>query len=415
MQRHNCVSTPLILSICFLILFPVCELQATQSLTRILRENWYSIFRNISFYGNIFHVQCIGSIPTLNTRITLHVRFNSSSTNRSPYAGLGWSLPFLESKIFQLNDNLYILYMPDGYIRYFVRDKKNKNRLWGRNRWKADIDDEIIVVSKGTMELTFKKGSLLKLKDQSYNLVFQYKDGRVEKIFERGKCILQIKSEDIPVKKIVLESFDNQKIELEMTTRPYYLPIKKRLKKITVPSLSKITTSEKFVFNFEYSIENDTTYLLKCSDGTLGWDIKTNLAKRIDNNHYKITPAPIDNCSASIEETYKTGSVKAFWQKNDATGKEIVEYYGVRQIESYFISGILKGKKKRSEQHYQGKLLRHYDYSYDDKGRLIRIHGKDLDLIHIYDQDKLAVSIKNGKIKKSYTDNAFLLAKPFLK
>ena len=214
MQRHNCVSTQLILSVCFLILFPVCELQATQSLTRILRENWSSIFRNVSFYGNIFHVQCIGSIPTLKARITLHVRFNSSSTNRSPYAGVGWRFPFLESKIFQLDDNLYILYMPDGYIRYFVRDKKNKNRLWGRNRWKADIDDEIIVVSKGAMELTFKKGSLLKLKDHSYNLVFQYKDGRVEKIFERGKCILQIKSEDVPVKKIVLESFDNQKIEL---------------------------------------------------------------------------------------------------------------------------------------------------------------------------------------------------------
>ena len=200
-----------------------------------------------------------------------------------------------------------------------------------------------------------------------------------------------------------------------MTTRPYYLPIKKRLKEITVPSLSQITTSEKFIFNFEYSIENDTTYLLKCSDGTLGWDIKTNLAKRIDNNHYKITPAPMDNCSAGIEETYKTETAKAFWQKNDTTGREIVEFYGVRRIESYFVSGILKGRKRRSEQHYQGKLLCYYDYSYDDKGRLIRIQGKDLDLIHIYDKDKLAVSVKNGKIEKSYTDNAFLLAKPFLK
>lgn len=57
--------------------------------------------------------------------LPIYAIFNSNSGNNSPYAGVGWTVPLLESRMVQTDENAFRLDKPDGWFRSFYRDKKN--------------------------------------------------------------------------------------------------------------------------------------------------------------------------------------------------------------------------------------------------------------------------------------------------
>ena len=299
--------------------------------------------------------------------------------------------------------------MPDGYVKIFIQDRKKPNLLFSRGGWQATITKDVVIAHNFEQKLTYKSGHLINLKTKDYNLKFQYnQDGVVEKIKEDHKVILEITRNGTTT---TITKLGEAPIILSMSKR--YVP---KLKN-NVFSLSKINFL-KTSLNFEYLFDTNNDPQLKTDSYIFTWDAKTNLAKRVNDYCYNIKSSPSNIvCSAAITEHLpKYERPDIFWQKNDFSGIEVYEAYGVKNITTSFVSGMLKGKKRKIEQYFQGKLLDKYEYSYNDKGKINRIISLKSDWIYIYESDgkTLAAKILNGVLFSKLTPNASRLAKPFL-
>ncbi|MDD4017070.1 MAG: hypothetical protein PHV28_03910 [Kiritimatiellae bacterium] len=90
-------------------------------------------FEGVDKQGHVLLIQKLGEIETSSgSKLPFYAYFKSDSANRSPIAGHGWCVPLLESKIVQVGANYFCMYQPDGFQRYFVRDKKELSTLISR-------------------------------------------------------------------------------------------------------------------------------------------------------------------------------------------------------------------------------------------------------------------------------------------
>lgn len=393
----------------FSIMLDSYSMTTSEKAIAIYEKNLISTFRNIDFNGNINFIHNISGFNTVKSFIHLHVKFNSSSTNRSPYVGYGWSLPFFESSFYQFADGLYVMNMPDGYAKIFIRYKKNPNILFSRGGWRATINKKIITAYNSKQKITYKSGRMTNLKTKDYNLNFKYnKQGVLKEIKEGWRTILKIKRTG---QTTIIKTLNKTSIILSMSMR--YVP---RIRG-SILSLSKLDFSD-MTLRFIYSLDEHLNPQLKTEHCTFTWDLKTNLAKKINDYSYKVKRSTknIIHSAAIIEHLPKYDRPDTFWEKNIFSGTEIYSAYGVKNITKSFVSGMLKGKRRKTEQYFQGKLIDKYDYSYNEKGKITRIIGLKTDWIYVYKSDgvTLVAKILNGKILKELSPDAKRLAKPYL-
>lgn len=377
----------------------------------LLPEGRLSIFKNLTTYGNVVYMHQVLEVPTGSDRsINLHVRFNSGSGHCSPYLGYGWKLPFLESSFTQINDLLYLANMPDGSQRLFVRDKKNPNILWGRNGWHGNINNKEIIIKSETKEvLIYRNGQLIRMKNDHDNLFFHYDENKVKRVTNNGYEIISVQTSD---KKTILSSKNGLKVILQRGERPVSI----NGKLFTgVSSLGKIIFSPEIVILFKYSYDdNNDNIILSTKDQEFSWDAQSGLATQIGNWKYQIKPANSRNNNAEITRVNENGH-KEYWHRDDSSGKEITEFYGVRREVTTFISGKLKGKKRKIEEIRDGRKINFFEFTYDEKGREIRIRSKTGNTIKVYSRNgKLAAVIHNNKIIRQYTSDAKQLAAPYI-
>ena len=376
----------------------------------LLQEGKLSIFKNLNTYGNVVYMHQVLEIPTGPDRsINLHVRFNSGSGHRSPYLGYGWKLPFLESSFIQLKDHLYLANMPDGSQRLFVRDKKNPNTLWGRNGWRGDIRNKEVTIKSETRDvLIYRNGQLIRMKNAYDNLFFYYDENKVKRITNNGYEIMSVQTSD---QRTILSGKNGLRVILERGKRP--VSVNGRLY-TGVSCLSKIIFSPEFVVPFKYSYDNNDNITLSIKDQEFSWNAKSGLATQIGKWKYQIQPANSKNNNAEITRVNENGR-KEYWHRDDSSGKEITEFYGVRREITTFISGKLKGKKRKIEEIRNEEKINFFEFTYDEKGREIRIRSKTGNTIKVYSANgKLAAVIHNNKIIRQYTSDARQLAAPYI-
>jgi hypothetical protein len=119
--------------------------------------------------------------------LPVYAYFKSDSANLSSVAGYGWCVPLFESRFEQTASDIFCMHQPDGFQRFFFRDKKDPLRLRANAAWSAKISGNVIAVQFSTgnkvkNKLIFRQGRLESMEDLGDVFTFSYEGRCVETI-----------------------------------------------------------------------------------------------------------------------------------------------------------------------------------------------------------------------------------------
>ena len=158
-----------------------------------------NVFQNVDKSGNLFIVDRLGSINRASGKPILPIfyQFDSNLKSDSPYLGLGWEIPLLESKFVQLSEREYMLKQPDGWYRRFWKDRRRNNVLHGQGGWKAIIEGDTVtaVAECGDDAIKYKNGRIIHLHTNDSKFDFIYENNKVTKILEGKDVVLEVMDE----------------------------------------------------------------------------------------------------------------------------------------------------------------------------------------------------------------------------
>lgn len=379
-------------------------------------------FDGVDNQGNVVLIKKLGELELLKgRRLPFYAVFKSESGNRSPYAGYGWNVPLLESKIVQADENRFRVLQPDGFRRIFRRDKKNANILRSKKGWTAKIVGDTITAwcrcSSNGSKLVFKKGRLISMEMKEEKFDYVYEEDQVAEIREGNRTILKI--EKYPPTGCItsLTLLSGQRIGLELVKRPLVQVINNQtMTNVTVESLSKIIMTNGTMQTFEYGLDKKLNPTLKLNDREIVWNATTRKIIRDGEWTYGIMSGVKPWENAAIARTNTQNQTES-WYKNNTKGEEITEGIdGVRKITTYFTSGKLRGMIRKEMEIKDGVKKTLCEYSYNEKGLLMRIRRGQQDTFLVYEANgRLAALVTNGEIVRNYTTNGVFLAEKYVK
>lgn len=381
-----------------------------------------SHFADVDNQGNVHLIQKVGEMESLaGLRMPIFAIFESAGGNRSPFAGDGWKIPLLESRIIQFDENRFCVFQPDGFQRMFRRDKKDPNVLLSRDTWKAEIRGETITAycrcQTQRNKLVFRKGRLISIEVKEGKFDYVYKGDRVAEIREGVRTVLKVEKKPLTENIEEMTLLNGQKIWLERSQhqRVQVLGDQKKIEGI-LEGLSRIITTNGATQTFVYGVDDNLNPTLKLNDREIVWDAATGRVMRDGEWNYSISPGPRPGDYAAIARS-NARNEKEFWHKDYAKGEEITEDIdGVKKITTWFNSGKLRGMTRKELEIKDGVKRTLCEYSYDEKGRLIRIRRELTDTFFVFQDDgQLAAVVMNGEIVRHYTTNATVLAEKYVK
>ena len=358
-----------------------------------------SHFEGVDYQGHVLQVEKLGDLDAgKGLSLPIFAVFSSQSGNNSPYAGHGWTVPLLESRMLQVDESGFKLDQPDGWFRIFGRDKNNPNILNGQGGWKAEIrGDTITAWADCGSKLVFNKGRLvsMQLKDRKFD--FLYEGNRVSEIREGNLPVLRVEKEAITGEVTGFRLADNRQIGLQRSQRPRVQVINNQnLVGGMDQSLCRITQADCTVRTFEYAVDDKLNPTMKLGGRLIVWNPASKKIIKDGDWTYDIKPGagPFDNAAIGRRNAKNQSE---FWHRDGAKGEEIVQGIdGVKKVTSWFTSGKLAGKIRKVEE-IRGNVtnvLR--QLSYNEEGRLVReVSGDGRAETFTYDQDGNRFSSSN--------------------
>jgi len=330
-----------------------------------------SHFENVDYQGNVHIVRKIGEVE----KLPLYLIFNSTFGN-SPYIGSGFELPFLEARMWQVDEGRFQAKMPTGWLWIFQRTK-DPTVLEGNAGWKGVIkDDTITAWAPCGDKITFKTGRIasMKIKEDLYS--YNYRNGRVASVEKNGKSVLEIKRDAMTgeVTGLALPS-TWETIGLAATAeRPVVESIggknvvsrvEKTLGEVTPPSGGGKVA-------FEQAVNGELNPTIKLGDKLIAWNPATKKIAKDGEWTYDIKPGAGSFDNAAIGRK-NAQNLSEFWHRDGAKGEEIVQGIdGVKKVTSWFTSGKLAGKLRTRTIIESSNRVNQTNYSYDEKGRALR-------------------------------------------
>ncbi len=389
------------------------------------RGNEYNTFQVVDNQGYVSIFEFLGHTPTRTKGrgIPLYATFNSGSENRSPYAGYGWKIDLLESRIIQQDANRYKVFLSNGRELIFVRDNKEKNRLISSKIWNGEIrGDTVTIKSKEQGWFQYQNGRLVSMKVDEGLYEYHYTQGNLTAINENGLPLLKIRKSKNEVR---LVAFDGQSVIFNLTTRPRINLVDKKLEKTgDEPALGGVTTPS-VTKKITYGLTPKNHPTITIDDRVISWSALDRTILTDGDWKYKVKPATHKLLNAEVSRVNGSGQ-KSFWYKDLMKGVETIERCdGFKSITKWFTSGILRNKTREFEYFMQGKPTQHTKHFYDEKGRRVRtlikyFDGRDTqEYFFIFDDEKspysLAALVLNGELVEGrYTPRGAELARKYL-
>ena len=350
--------------------------------------------------------------------------FKSDSENRSPFAGYGWNIPLLDSRIVQIDENQYCVFQPDGFQRIFRRDRKNANILNSFGGWSAKIQgDTITAYCKYGDKLVFRKGHIVSMELDCGKFAYVYEKGRLLKIMKGNETVLKIENESQAGAVSGFALSNGQNVKIEKGQRPKLRAGKdKNMLDGMEESLGKIIRKDGTTWAFKYGTNEKLNPTLKIQtpvefslDREIVWDGVTRNVIRDGEWTYDIKPGAKPGANAAITRI-NINRQKEYWYRDKYKGEEISEGVdGVRKITSWFTSGKLYGKIRKVVEVKDGVKKILSEYSYNEKGLLIRQREGPQETFYVYEEDgRLAAMVRNGVTIRNYTENGTLLAAKYV-
>ena len=335
--------------------------------------NWsepVSHFENVDFQGNVHIVRKLGEVE----KLPIYLIFNSSY-GTSPYAGSGFEIPFLESRMWQMDENRFQMKSPDGWLWIFQRTK-TPNVLEGNAGWKGLIKDNSITVwAPCGDKISFKNGKIVSMQVKDDKFDYAYNGNRVESIQKNGRAILGVKSDEKTgeVSEINLPN-TREGISLQQTeSRPRVeLDGGRKVVGRIEKCLAKLTRADGGNETFDFAVDSQGNPILKSTDLTITWDAETRKVINEGKWVYSIKSMNETFASAAIGRRDSDGKSE-FWHYDGDKGQEtITELDGNTTTRTWFLSGELSQKTRSIETRKNAILLKRWNYTYNEIGNLIR-------------------------------------------
>ncbi len=331
--------------------------------------------------------------------LPIYAIFHSNSGQNSPYAGVGWTVPLLESRMVQIHENAFRLEEPNGGLNYFYRDDDQPETLDGGS-WKGEIRGETITVwaSCGS-KLVYRRGRIagMELKGRKFDWIY---DGPiVTEIREGTTPLLRVERDPSSGAVTGLLLTGNKRIELEQGERPRVEVINgMNLVGGIVRSLSKYTRPDGSEHIIEYGVDEKLNPTInRGGDRLVVWHAATRRILRDGEWSYDIKPDEDPQANAAIGRT-NAKKEREFWHRNETKGEEIEGTPdGREKITSWFVSGKLNGKLRDIKMRSNGKTETIRKLTYDEQGRVLRDENKEADVGYEYEPGrKTATAVDNA-------------------
>jgi len=327
-----------------------------------------SHFENVDYQGHVHIVRKIGEVESL----PIYLIFNSSY-GISPYVGSGFEIAFLESRIWQVDENRFQAKMPSGWLWIFQRTK-DPSVLEGNAGWKGLIkDDTLTVWAPCGDKIVFKNGRIvsMKLKEDFYG--YNSQNGRLVNVEKNGRSILEVQSNEKGVSGLSLPT-TRETIALNVSAdRPIVESIgSKNVVSRLEKSLGGATDTTGAKETYEFGVDEKMNPKMNLTNQTFSWNpaSKTILA---DNGWtYVITPASSPFANAAIGRN-NANHESEFWHYDGEKGREIVRKLDRTQITtSWFTSGKMVGALRKRIEISNGKEKTIYQASFNENGNVFR-------------------------------------------
>lgn len=401
----------------------------------VWRELWQlkGPFEGVDKQGHALLIQKLGDIETsAGARLPFYAYFRSDSANRSPVAGYGWCVPLLESRIVQTFPDIFCMYQPDGFQRYFVRDKKEPSLLLSKRPWSAKITGSIITAQcackdQGHAKFVFRQGRLIAMEVKEGSFDFSYEGNIAAEIKEGGRVVLatQINRKTRGVTGISLSNGKN--ILIEQGESPQIQVVKGKPSDAgRIASLGGLTLADGSVQTFAYKVDRGTNVVLRLSDREIVWDAAAKIIRKDGEWMYSVTPARNAWNNAAIGRVNTLGQ-KEFQHNDLEKGIETIERLdGFKSVTKRFTSGRLRNMLRERQYFMRGKPTEHTKFFHDDKGRCVRtlityFDGRESqDFFSVFDDAKdpyvMQALVLNGKLVEGrYSPRGAELAEKYLK
>ena len=352
-----------------------------------------SHFENVDYQGNVHIVRKIGEVE----KLPLYLIFNSTFGN-SPYVGSGFELPFLEARMWQVDEGRFQAKMPTGWLWIFQRTK-DPTVLEGNAGWKGVIkDDTITAWAPCGDKIIFKTGRIasMKIKEDLYS--YNYRDGQVASVEKNGKSVLEIKRDAMTGEVTGLALPGTwETIGLAATAeRPVVESIGgKNVVSRVEKTLGEVTpASGGGKVAFEQTVNGELNPTIKLGDQLIAWNPATKKIVKDGEWTYDIKPGAGAFDNASIARENATNQSE-FWHRDNAKGKEVVQGIdGSKKVTTWFTSGKLAGKVRSEVAYLNDMQISSKSKVYDELGRIIRDSNDSLITNLIYND--------NGFVKKIF-------------
>ncbi len=329
--------------------------------------------------------------------------WSSARLERSPFFGLGWCIPLLESRFEPAGDGCWRFQQPDGFVRMFIKPENGDGRtLSGGRAWTAVVDGDnarvVADVEDGGVksEFHFVKGRMIRMVCEEGDFEIRYSKGVAERIVSGGKTLLSISIQGGTTRKLDF-SFNGGRERALASCRESRL-FGERGDSYAVLSIQEFCLAELILNDgtkteFGYSGEGVEAFFA-AGDRRWVWDPSSR--RIISYGKWRFTigePKEVWN-EPSFTRKDVTGG-EDFFLNDRKTGIRTERFAdgGARSCR-VFTSGPLVGRRLRwiERKNADGVPMRAY-YVYDGEGRLFyrrATRGKDNELVETwYDHDGL--------------------------
>jgi len=381
-------------------------------------------FDSVNEWGYVSYWEEIGTVDMGGREIPLFINFLSNKRTSSPYLGYGWTLALLESRVEQVDENKFRIWQPNGKYRTFRRDKENPNLLKGSGGWLGEITgDRIIAKADCGWGLSFKNGKISSMSTpdgKTYG--YRYESGKVKSIRETqsGNEVVEVVEDPLEPGLLKLKMGD-ETIVMEQGEKPRIEQINgQNLIGGMDQSLVAVHGADGKTRNISYDMEAsnivptfkptaERTFTTHPGTGLIVTDGAWRYQIKQDQQH------PWNNAAITRTNAQKQNE---FWHKNNVKGQEIIRSAsGLEKVRSWYLSGNLAGKKRKSVTKINGNIEDEIKYSYNEDGLLLRREWKKKGTYqYTYDQmGRLQqVSLNQETILKKFYDEKGNLASHIL-
>ncbi|MEM1159267.1 MAG: hypothetical protein AAGH72_13550 [Verrucomicrobiota bacterium] len=370
-------------------------------------------FPDVNRHGILSYYEKIGEVEMGQNQIPIHIHFKSDRKSSSPYAGYGWTVPLLESRMVQVNENEFTMWQPEGRFRTFGRDSKNPNLLNGQGGWKAEIRGDIIhAYADCGWKLSFRNGRILSMgTPDGKSFRYDYQNGLVSRIRGQGGSgtVLEV-IRDGYAEGVTKIKIGDQTIGLKLGEKP-------RIERINgqnlVGGIDQSLTSiikngaEDRVISYEVEPSN----IVPTFQPSVGRKVTTQAGTGfvVSDGDWKYQIQPDEKHTWNSSAITRTNSKKEneFWHMDHSKGKKFVKSAdGTIRTEQWFTSGLGKGYLRNITEGKGNKIREIYYNRIDEKGRIVRakrnFYTDELTIEYKDENSKKKKAVKIGELEYQY-------------